>query len=99
MNLDAWQQQQAAAGRLADGPEYDRQPELAIAAVLQLLSRFPARHSPALANAIVDHLRIIEGDTRFADSLRACAGRLVDEWQKYALLSCATMSADAIQSH
>ena len=34
------------------GPEYDTHPELALAAVLQLLSRFPARRSPALAQAI-----------------------------------------------
>ncbi|ATE61095.1 hypothetical protein [Thauera sinica] len=99
MNPAARHEPEAAAARPADGPQYDCQPELAVAAVLYLLSRFPARQSPALARAIVDHLQIIEGDARFGDCLRDCASRLVDEWQKYALLSCATMTANASQSH
>ncbi len=75
------------APHAGDGPEYAGRPELALAAVLYLLSRFPARQSPAVAQAIVDHLHIIEGDARLADCLRDCAASLVEDWRGYAALS------------
>ncbi|HMX15158.1 MAG TPA: hypothetical protein PKE24_13745 [Thauera aminoaromatica] len=69
-----------------EGPEYDTHPELALAAVLQLLSRFPARRSPALAQAIAGHFRVIGSDQRLSACVRDCAARLVAEWEAYAVL-------------
>ena len=50
MSANVFARRPAAAP--AEGAEYDTHPELALAAVLQMLSRFPARRSPALAQAI-----------------------------------------------
>ena len=87
----------AAAGA---GPEYRMQPELALAALLYLLSSFPARHSPAVAQAILDHLRLVEADARIAPCLRDCAARLVDDWEGYAVLSGHdTIGLNANKSH
>nr|WP_211206729.1 hypothetical protein [Thauera linaloolentis] len=66
---------------------YPNQPELALAAVLHLLSRFPARQSPAVAKAIADHLEVIGSDVRMAGCVRECAAKLVGDWRAYALLS------------
>lgn len=77
----------AVAPRRGEGPEYAGHPELAVAAVLYLLSRFPARHSPAVAQAIVDHLRLIESDARLAECVRGCAASLIEDWRGYAALS------------
>lgn len=70
----------------ADEPRYDSHPELALAAVLQLLSRFPARRSPALAQTIARHFQVIGSDPRLSDCVRECAARLVGDWEAYALL-------------
>ncbi|NUQ50422.1 MAG: hypothetical protein HUU27_10970 [Phycisphaerae bacterium] len=51
-------------GAATVGPEYDTHPELALAAVLQLLSRFPARRSPALARTVASHFQVIVADAR-----------------------------------
>ncbi|MFT3759651.1 hypothetical protein [Thauera sp.] len=77
----------AASAAPDDGLAYPNQPELALAAVLQLLSRFPARQSPAVAKAIADHLQVIGNDARMAGCVRECASRLVDDWRAYAMLS------------
>ena len=74
------------AGPAAEGAEYDTHPELALAAVLQMLSRFPARRSPALAQSIARHFELIGRDPRISVCVRACAERLVGDWQAYALL-------------
>lgn len=68
------------------GLRYDTQPELAVVAVMQLMSRFPARRSPALARAIVDQLRVIGVDERFAAPVRECAARLAEDWCALAVL-------------
>ncbi len=73
-----------AAG--VDAVEYADAPDLALAAVLQLLSSFPARRSPVVARAIAAHLAFIGGDARMPDSVRACASRLVGDWRAYAVL-------------
>ncbi len=70
----------------AAGPEYDTHPELALAALLQLLSRFPARRSPALAQTIASHFQVIAADARTPDCVRTCAQRLIPDWQAYAVL-------------
>lgn len=71
----------------ATGPEYATRPELAVAALLYLLSRYPATCKPALAHAIVDHLRTIGDDPRLDPALRDCANGLIGDWQAYAVLS------------
>lgn len=71
----------------APEPSYTSKPELALSALLYLLSRFPARRSVALAHSIVDHLRIIEADGTLPDSLRATARALLPDWQDYATLA------------
>lgn len=76
----------AGAPSAAHVPCYDTYPDLALAAVLQLLSRFPARRSPALAHTIACHFQVIAADPRVPESLRACADRLIADWQAYALL-------------
>ena len=76
------------AGEAGDtGPEYATRPELAVAALIHLLSRYPATRTPALAHAIVAHLRTIGDDARLAPALRDCALGLVGDWQAFALLS------------
>lgn len=70
----------------ADGPCYDAHPELALAALLQLLSRFPARRSAALAQTIASHFQVVAADASTPECLRACARRLVADWQAYAVL-------------
>lgn len=77
----------AAGASAVVGPEYDSRPELALAALLYLLSRFPAKRTPAIAQAIVDHLRLVGDDARIANCIRECADGLIEEWQAYALLS------------
>lgn len=76
-----------SAAASEDVLHYPNQPDLALAAVLYLLSRFPARQTPALAKAIVDHLQVIGGDVRMAACVRECASSLVDDWRAYLVLS------------
>nr|MBL8457618.1 hypothetical protein [Zoogloeaceae bacterium] len=68
-------------------PSYAAKPELALSALLHLLSRFPARRSVAVALSIVDHLRIIEADGTLPESLRATARTLLPDWEDYATLA------------
>ncbi len=68
------------------GLRYDTQPELAVVAVMQLMSRFPARRSPALARAIVESLRVIGADERLAAPVRECATSLTQDWCALAVL-------------
>jgi hypothetical protein len=75
-----------APERVGDGPSYTTEPEMALAALLHLLTRFPAKQTPAIAAAIVAHLRIIEDDPRIAACVRDCAGRLTDDWRAYTML-------------
>lgn len=70
--------------------QYESRPELALAAVLQLMSRFPAQRSPLVADAVVKHLELIAGDARLADEVRTCARRMCAEWDGYRSL-CADM--------
>lgn len=75
----------AGAPRVAPAP-YGAEPELAISAVLHLLSRFPARRSPAMAQAIADHLRLIGEDVRISRCVRDSAESLIAEWEAYGAL-------------
>lgn len=66
--------------------EYAVQPELAVAALMHLMSRFPATRKQAVAGSIVEHLRLVAADARLPEALRQCAEDLTDEWMAYALL-------------
>lgn len=74
----------------SDPLRYEARPELALAAVMQLMSRFPARRSPVVADAVVKHLEVIAADARLADEVRACAREMCAEWDGYRSL-CADM--------
>lgn len=66
---------------------YAGRPELAIAALLHMMSRFPARRSPAMAEAIVRHLCLVAEDTRLALELRECARALIEDWRAFGTLA------------
>lgn len=68
-------------------PIYDASPDLALAAVLSLMSRFPSRRSPAVAQSIVSHLQVISRDERIDVRLRERAAYLIFEWQAMAVLT------------
>lgn len=78
---------EGASGGMQERPDYTAQPQLAVVALIELMSRFPASRSQGLAHSIVAHLAAIGDDARLPDSLRACAARVADEWRGYALLS------------
>ncbi|HTJ96996.1 MAG TPA: hypothetical protein VL381_05965 [Rhodocyclaceae bacterium] len=61
-------------------PAYPDQPELALVAALNLITRYSTCHSPALANAAVAQLRTVAGDKRFSSPLRECAQSLIEFW-------------------
>lgn len=73
-------------------PEYCTNPERALAALICLMSRFPARRSQAVAAAIIIHLRLIRDDPRLSHVVRDCADNLIEEWEAYAAL-CAPDAA------
>lgn len=64
-----------------DLPAYPEQPELAVAALLYMLSRYPAVRCPAMARAIAAHLACVAQDARLPEAYRATAERLLPEWQ------------------
>ncbi|MBA4742329.1 MAG: hypothetical protein H2060_06425 [Azoarcus sp.] len=70
-----------------DSPRFDARPELALAAVMHLMSRFPARRSPVVADAVVRHLEVIADDARLAEEVRECARQLCSEWASYRTLA------------
>jgi hypothetical protein len=67
-------------------PEYCTNPQQALAALICLMSRFPARRSQAVAAAIIIHLRLIRDDPRLSHVVRDCADNLIEEWEAYAAL-------------
>jgi hypothetical protein len=67
-------------------PEYCTNPEQAVAALIHLMSRFPARRSLAVATATIVHLRLIRDDPRLSNVIRDCADNLIEEWEAYAAL-------------
>ncbi|PTD97848.1 hypothetical protein C8261_03585 [Pseudothauera lacus] len=68
-------------------PQYSERPDLALSAVLYLMSRFPASRSPAIADAIVAHLRVVCADPRQPDSVRETADKLMGDWWAYGALT------------
>lgn len=68
-------------------PAYESTPELALAALLSLMTSFPTRRSPAVARSVIAHLRVVSGDPRLDGLLRDCAAQLVGHWQALELLA------------
>jgi len=66
---------------------YERQPELALASLLTMMSSFPARQSPAVAESILGHLCLVADDERYPAPVRQCAARLIETWSGYAELA------------
>lgn len=75
-------------------PEYPLHPELAVASVLHLATRYSSTRNPALAQAAVAQLRVIAEDERLAPGLRQCARQLVGDWQRMSLPRHPVRSAD-----
>lgn len=62
-------------------PEYASHPELAIVALLFMLSRQHATGCRTLAESIAAHFRFVANDPRMSDIMRNAAQRLDMEWQ------------------
>lgn len=67
-----------------DPPEYPSRPDLALAAVLALMTGFTARPSFSKAGCILAHLQLVAADARQPTSLRDTAAKLTDEWRALA---------------
>lgn len=67
-----------------DPPEYPSQPDLAVSALLSLMTGFTARPSFAKAGCILGHLQLVAADARHSDALRDTAARLAEEWRALA---------------
>lgn len=66
-------------------PDYERSPELALVATLELVTRYTSTGNPRLADAAVRQLRVIARDARLPDAVRHCAAGIVGDWQ---MLAC-----------
>jgi hypothetical protein len=62
--------------------EYGAHPELAVAALIEMMGSFAAVPRPAVALSILAHLHIVATDTRLPPSVRAAAGRAHRLWRK-----------------
>lgn len=71
----------------SEPPVYSQHPDLALSAVLYLMSRFPATQSPAVARSIIEHLAVVSGDVRQSECVRETAAGLAEAWQGYARLA------------
>ncbi len=60
---------------------YPEQPELAVAALLYLMTRFSIRPCRRKADAIVHHFELVAADDRLPSELRRAAGRLETVWR------------------
>lgn len=61
-------------------PDYSHHPDYAIAALLQMLVRYPMVDCRTMADSIAAHLQLIAADMRFPDTVRDAAGRSAAEW-------------------
>jgi hypothetical protein len=60
---------------------YEGRPELAVAALLYMLGRFPWTRCPQTTGQILRHLRLIADDSRLDPVFRQVAERLQVEWE------------------
>ena len=63
------------------GPSYAEHPDLAIVALLFMLSRYPRVQCARMSDSILAHLIYVAGDVRYPDSIREAAGRIHQEFQ------------------
>lgn len=68
-------------GDLEQGIDYVARPELAIAALLHMMTRFPDAPKLSIAASITGHLRLIADDDRHTEAVRAAASLALTEWQ------------------
>jgi hypothetical protein len=61
--------------------DYGNQPELALLALISMLSRFPFVRCPRLADSIARHFVYVAGEERLPVLDRETAARLHDEWR------------------
>lgn len=66
---------------------YPTRPDFALVSLMEMMSRFPARPSAAIAGSIREHLRMVATDERLAPELRQCAMRQVEDWAAFEQLS------------
>jgi hypothetical protein len=64
-------------------PEYETAPDLALAALLTLMTSYPDHPTPAIARAIVAHLQVVSRDERHDAELSRCAAQLVSKWEAF----------------
>jgi hypothetical protein len=62
-------------------PDYSRNPEYAIAALLHMLVRFPMVDCRTMADSITAHLNFVARDPRLSDPVRIAAAQSVCEWE------------------
>ncbi len=61
--------------------DYSSQPELALLALISMLSRFPFVRCPRMADSITRHFLYVAGEERLPALFRETAARLHDEWR------------------
>lgn len=67
-------------------PEYETAPDLALAALLILMTSYSTTPTPAIANAIVTHLQVVGRDERYSTALSQSAAQLVSKWKALKVL-------------
>lgn len=65
---------------LHDQPDYAMQPELAVAALIRMLVRFPVVGRAAMAESIARHLDIVAADARLPEGIRTAALGALQDW-------------------
>ncbi|MDD2667118.1 hypothetical protein [Zoogloea sp.] len=67
-------------------PEYETAPDLALAALLTLMTSYPDHPTPAIARAIIAHLQVVSRDERHDKELSRSAAQLVSKWEALEVL-------------
>jgi len=71
-------------------------PEVALAAVIYLMTRYQRQPCPAVARAIADHLTRLSGQGGIDDCIRCLCTRLKDEWDQRAVGRLIPFEGEAI---
>ena len=71
-------------------------PEVALAAVIYLMTRYQRQPCPAVARAIADHLTRLSGQGGIDDCIRCLCNRLKDEWDQRAVGRLMPFEGEAI---
>lgn len=62
-------------------PDYTKHPDYVVAALLQMLVRYPVVECPGIADSIRSHLNLVAMDPRFGDVVRHVAANAACEWE------------------